>query len=404
MTDTSQNSHEEKADDQAKAEPTKKEDKQARLRRYFSMSNFIIAVTFFVAAVFISIAINYHTKGGYGSIRMALLWGIASYAVLGIATYFAYYEYVVKPARALERTRQKADAERTLLSERPELFVESVYPEPFVTGHPNRMRLQIANRGRTTAHQVKLRSTHAVLPSDFKGPLAYVTQPPDSWHPIGAGARFDLTSVASWNMTAWHVTEILAQRAILFFYGKGTYQDEGGRVFSFQFCTMFKASMSAMVVCPESLWPKEQTADAQIRPLLAVEGARLVKLPDGRGHVEITVRNSGQEAAQKATVYTSVWGTPIEEDRECSEPKEAPLETMASVAVIGIGERRQGGTGVILTKEQIVNIEKGVTRLYVYLISSYEGLSGGSYSLRYYGRYDAVTHAFHDCPTHNEST
>jgi hypothetical protein len=264
MTNSSQNSHEEKADDQAQPEATKQGDQRARSGKGFGLSNFLVFAFGSVGLVFIGIAINYHTKGGYDAAKLALLWGIIGFGLFGVGLYFAYYEYVVKPARAAERAKHKAEAERAL--------------------------------------------------------------------------PFDTT--------------------------------------------------------------------ASIRPLLALETARFVKLADGRGHVEVTVRNSGQDAAKNATVYTSIWGTPIEKtkDRECPDPLQAPLETMPSIGVFGIGERKSGGTGVILTKEQVANIEKGQTRLFVYLIANYEGLSGGSYLLKYYGRYDSVIHTFHDCPTHNDST
>ncbi|MGH9904918.1 MAG: hypothetical protein ACRD8U_04945 [Pyrinomonadaceae bacterium] len=306
MSDAPQNSHKEKTNDQAKAKAAEQADQKAGSRKVFVLSNFLIFAFGSVGLVLIGLAINYHTKeGGYHSVKLALLWGIIGYALFGVALYFAYYEYVVEAARGAERARQKAETERALPSERPELFVESVYPEPFVAGQPNRMRVQIANRGKVTAHQVKLVSTHAVLPSSFKGPLIYVTEPPDTSLPIGSGASFNLVSVANWKLTPWLISEISAERAILFFYGKGTYQDEGGRHFSFKFCTMFKASLHTVVMCPDMLWPKERSeiADAK-RPVLAVEGAKLVKLQDGRGYVEVIVRNSGQEVASFATVHT----------------------------------------------------------------------------------------------------
>ncbi|MGH9905591.1 MAG: hypothetical protein ACRD8U_08425 [Pyrinomonadaceae bacterium] len=103
---------------------------------------------------------------------------------------------------------------------------------------------------------------------------------------------------------------------------------------------------------------------------------------------------------------SNVRGIPIEENkgRECPEPQQGPLETMQSVGLIGVGERRSSGTGVILTREQIANVEEGATQLYVYLVSKYNGLFGEPYSLKYYGKYSAVTGHFQDCPTHNEAT
>jgi hypothetical protein len=138
------------------------------------------------------------------------------------------------------------------------------------------------------------------------------------------------------------------------------------------------------------------------RPTLRVESTVLKKLPDGRGFVEVTVRNSGHADAPNATVNTTIWGVPVQEGSAhlCPEPHQAPIETMPSVGLIGVGERRSGGTGVILTKEQMSSVADKKTRLYVYMVSKYGAKD--EYFLEFYARYDPETGYFHDCPAHND--
>src|SRR5689334_25217382 len=108
MTDSAQDSQREKTDDQAKAESIKEEDHQAGSRKRIVLSNFLIFVFGSVGLVFIGLAINYHTKGGYGPAKLALLWGIIGYVLFGVGLYFAYYEYVIKPARIADRVKAQA--------------------------------------------------------------------------------------------------------------------------------------------------------------------------------------------------------------------------------------------------------------------------------------------------------
>jgi hypothetical protein len=99
MANSAQNSHNEKANGHANTKSAKEENQQARSRRGITLSNFLIFAFGSVGLVFIGLAINYHTKGGHDAAVLALRWGIIGYVLFGVGLYFAYYEYVVKPAR-----------------------------------------------------------------------------------------------------------------------------------------------------------------------------------------------------------------------------------------------------------------------------------------------------------------
>lgn len=178
-------------------------------------------------------------------------------------------------------------------------------------------------------------------------------------------------------------------------------------IWAFYFTIAF-ALTAFFVAWQKNIWEREAKAYAQkfnvARPSLTVERAKLVRLEDGRGYVEVRVMNSGQDVAQNATSDITLWGVPTEDDgRECPEPQQAPMTTMQSAGPIGIGQITGSGTGIIFTPEQVTNIEQGKIRLYVHLVSTYEG-SIGKYSMEFYGRYDHVARNFQECSKHNKAT
>ena len=171
------------------------------------------------------------------------------------------------------------------------------------------------------------------------------------------------------------------------------------------YLTLFFVLTGAFLYFYQNLQKSLANEPERERPLLAVESTALRNLADGRGFVEVAVRNAGNVEAHTATVNTTLWGRSTEEDdgRGCPEPKQAPPETMQSVENFGVNTVRLSGSGVILTKEQMLNIAQQKTRLYVYLVSEYGGRSDRRYTLEYYARYDPVTGSFQVCPGHNSA-
>jgi hypothetical protein len=109
MADSAQDRHTEKADDQAKAK-AKEKGNQAGSGKGFGLSNFLMFLFGSSGLLLIGLAINYHTKGGHDSVKLALFWGVIGYALFGVGLYFAYHEYVVKPARAADQITQRFPA------------------------------------------------------------------------------------------------------------------------------------------------------------------------------------------------------------------------------------------------------------------------------------------------------
>lgn len=93
------NSHKEKADDYAEAKEADGEQQSTRKRETNSMSIFIVVALSLIAAAPIGIAIANWQKGSYGNLKAALFWGIGAYLLVGAVLVFAYYSYVIKPAK-----------------------------------------------------------------------------------------------------------------------------------------------------------------------------------------------------------------------------------------------------------------------------------------------------------------
>lgn len=249
MVKTSQNGRKEESVEQSETKPA--QPKQSGLRRYATMSNFIVLITFFVAAAFAGIAINYHTRGGYESIRLASLWGIVSYLVLGIGTYFGYYEYVVKPARDAKRAQEEKPAPTVGITlptstDRPELFIERARVEDVVVGKTPRFRALIKNVGKATAYRIVLRSASSVTAAATPGPHPNYLAPdigtgnPESFQLLPSGERVEYGH--SWRrpLTEKDVEELSNGTKLLFFTGKGHYEDADGATYEISYCQMFK--------------------------------------------------------------------------------------------------------------------------------------------------------------------
>lgn len=63
------------------------------------MSGFLSVILFVVASILAAIAIASWQKGGHRNYWIAFGWGMAAYVLLGFATFFTYYFYVIKPAK-----------------------------------------------------------------------------------------------------------------------------------------------------------------------------------------------------------------------------------------------------------------------------------------------------------------
>ncbi|HET6980119.1 MAG TPA: hypothetical protein VFI24_27550 [Pyrinomonadaceae bacterium] len=264
MTDASQNRHKKKANGQAEAEPTHEEHEQAGSGRSRRLTVFIITISLVVFSVFVSIAVNYHTKGGYASIRLALLWGMIAYVVLGIGIYFAYYEYVVKPARAAEPTINRTSSKPATI-DRPEFYLERVTLDPLVLGEPPIIHLVIKNIGKANAYRITLRTAASITSYLVPGPLPEYIAPTMFMHDAGGAPeilphdeRLTLSYSGGAKLTSQDIEGLNNGSLLMFFSGRGSYEDMDGSRFPFAYCLMYdNKAPTSPIICIDKYWPKD---------------------------------------------------------------------------------------------------------------------------------------------------
>jgi hypothetical protein len=389
MTDTSQNSHKEKADDQAKAKAKEQADQKAGSRKGITLSNFLVFAFGSVGLALVGLAINYHTKGGYHSVKLALLWGIIGYALFGVGLYFAYFEYVIKPTRAAERARQKAEAERALPSERPELFVEHTTPDPIAAGKNITIRMIVRNRGRLTAHKIRIAAMHSLFKSSFTGPLRYYQpNPPDISPSLGVGASYEYISVSPWTVKKAHLADLKSGNIRLFHYGKGTYEDDRGNEFVFQFCATFEPSVRTMVMCPDKYVPVSLSEEPK-RPYLVVESAAVNLIAGEQVDVYVVLGNRGEEAATSlwlegvTTVKRKPFDGPL--DRKGMTRSEVPINLAPDMRMTTTLREPQRWTA-----QGVADIKSEKYLLFHYGRGEYGDASGNVYPIEYCLRYERI--------------
>lgn len=381
MTDSAQDSHRKDANDQAKAKAVKKEDQQTRSGKDISLSNFLIFVFGSVGLVFIGLAINYHTKGGYDATKLALLWGIIGYGLFGVGLYFAYFEYVVKPVRSADR---EAAAQKSKVSiEAPELFIERTRIDPLAPDTPVTFRLDIKNRGKVTASKIRIVTMHALLKADkSKGPLHYKAHPAMRLAAVAPDASVSIVSASTWKITDEQIADIKAGRSLLFHYGKGSYQGDGDKELVFDFCSMFEPSVGAVVGCAEQYWPKDEDPElisqSASRAFVIVQSADLTVFEIGKKtEALITFVNSGRVPATNVRVYGHIQlrDKPLAPDMPGAkdigeEPSQDIMPANGGSVLMPII------SGLELTPNLMGLIDKGTHRIYVWGIVTYEDMMG----------------------------
>ena len=95
------NRHNEGAGNHAKKKKQQADKEKSLSRQAHEMSGFIsFLASAFLFVVTFGFFIVYFTKGTYDGYRIALYWGIASFAFAGVGIFSAYQYYIIKPAKA----------------------------------------------------------------------------------------------------------------------------------------------------------------------------------------------------------------------------------------------------------------------------------------------------------------
>jgi hypothetical protein len=89
-----------------------------------------------------------------------------------------------------------------------------------------------------------IESTHAHTPANFEGPLVYNTVPPGSQPSISPDGVMTSISRSPWVTTAGHIRSVMSGSRLLFYYGRGYYDDEAGNRYPIKFCYLLGSGFS----------------------------------------------------------------------------------------------------------------------------------------------------------------
>jgi hypothetical protein len=385
MANATKNSGKNEGEHHAEGRTIQAANHDPRRRKANRMTIFLSVVTLAVFGVLASIAVANWQKGGLGNYWHAFGWGFAAYIFLGLGSAFTYYYAIIKPAKADLRAR--ARREQTARMERPELFVEHATPDRIVAGQPVRMRLIVRNRGKMTAHKVRIGATHGLFKSVFDGPLIYNTIPSDVSPSIGADAGFEYISVSSWKIKRQHLVDLKAGSLRMFHYGKGTYEDEAGNQFMLQFCAMFEPTLSTMVLCPDKYLPTSLTdvpERPERRPEISLESASGYCKPGKRAEVKAVFMNRGQATAYDLEMRGTTYFAPAKTFKVPIE--HAPKEPAVTYPALAPGARMTGwteGLGRVLSIGDVHNIVAGELLFLHYTDGRYKDEHGNVYTIEF---------------------
>jgi hypothetical protein len=290
-------------------------------------------------------------------------------------------------ARSAEIARQAAEAQRTSLSSRPELFMEHTTPDPIAAGKRVTMRMIVRNRGSLTAHKIKIAAMHALFKSSFTGPLQYhQANPPDISPSIGVSASYEFISVSPWTVTKAQIVDLRDGNIRLFHYGKGTYEDKRGKEFVFQFCAMFEPLVKTMVMCPDKYVPVSLSEEPK-QPYLVVESAAVNLIAGEQVEMYVVLGNQGSEAA------TSLWleGVTTVKKRSFQGPLEPKGMTRTDIPINLAPETRTTATlrePKQWSRQVVADIKNEKYLLFHYGRGEYGDAAGNVYRIQYCLRYE----------------
>jgi hypothetical protein len=324
------------------------------------------------------------------SISLAVIFGFQQMwraffsSVIGLLTLT-----VVMLAIRVRQHHRAIDGQRSQPTESPELFVEHVTPHPILVGKPVTMRMIVRNRGKATAHKVRVGATHALFKSSLNEPLRYWTQPANVSPSIGSNASFEYISVSTWIIQRQHLIDLKARDVLLFHYGKGTYEDKSGKEFVFQFCAMFEPSVSTMVLCPDTYIPISLSEDEPVkRPVLYVKSAAVNLVAGHTIDVYVVLTNQGEGSASE------IWldGVTSIKPKSFTGPLERKGMTRSDIPASlapGMDMTTTLREGRRWTKQSIAKLKRGDQLLFHYARGGYKDERGNAFPLEFCLRYEA---------------
>lgn len=160
----------------------------------------------------------------------------------------------------------KAAAELTK-AHRPELFIEEAQITPLVVGKTHTVVMLLRNRGDGHARNIKLGpNNYSFKAKDFAGPLMYGEglSPIDTPVELAAGAAIAVAVTPHALITDERSEQLIAGDLLYFHYAEGSYSDDAGRMYQFDYCFMYTPMAPTILrVCPNHYRPKKDREEAK---------------------------------------------------------------------------------------------------------------------------------------------
>jgi hypothetical protein len=148
---------------------------------------------------------------------------------------------------------------------RPELFIEEARILPLILGKPQTVAMLLRNSGVSPARNIKLGPHNASLkPKDFTGPLSYGDPkfPVDTTTELAGGAAVNVSVVVHIEVTEERLQQFNDGGLLYFHYGQGSYEDDAGRTYRFDYCFMYSPMAPTILrICPNQYRPRKDHED-----------------------------------------------------------------------------------------------------------------------------------------------
>jgi hypothetical protein len=186
-----------------------------------------------------------------------------------------------KSIKQSEDAAVRADEEKAKVAangstkERPELYIESNSIDPLVVGQRPKLNLVVKNIGKSSAYRMEIKNVISIPDATVPGPLIEYLVPADRvMHSLirvdllPPDERIAVHSVGQIDLTDEQIEKFNTKNQLLFFTGRGQYEDADGTTYPLTYCFMYDRVIAphSLMICPEKYWPREADGKLKIAP------------------------------------------------------------------------------------------------------------------------------------------
>lgn len=325
------------------------------------------------------------------------------FILLGITLYLQ--KRIWEHDEAIATGAAKSAAQTPVAKERPELFLEKAEIQPLEPGKPEFVLLVVKNRGKATARNVGIENHITLVNTPFNSPLRYLGNPElETRTDVAANAGIMLRSQIKRALTEEWVNNLQSGKMLLFYFGKGEYEDDSGNKYPIKYCYMYDPMMpTSMRICPTRYWPEDDTPAMPVadRPYIGIKQMVLVApLTVGQyPTIRIIFVNGGKTPAAGFVSYARL----ILSTKSIAEAmKDFPLEEFKSAengSLLTPGMERRvefPQMNLTITIERLSAINTRAVKLYVVGEARYRDIQGRELVLPIRAVYDPSEGGFEE--------